>query len=38
MRMTAKKKKKPKPSGFWAYGRTAKSKSLKVLKKPEDAT
>lgn len=40
MSMVAKKKKKPKPSGFsaWAYGtRTAKPKSLKVLKKPEDA-
>ena len=37
--MAAKKKKKPKPSGFsvWASGtKTAKSKSLKVLKKPED--
>lgn len=36
----AKKKKKPKPSAFtaWAYGsRPAKPKSLKVLKKPEDA-
>ena len=40
MSTAAKKKKKPKPSAFsaWAYGgRTAKSKTLKVLKKPEDA-